>query len=406
MTDALHERRAGEGQRCLFLGPRRAPDGRHELVTVFQPLTLADSVALEPAPLGAEADEVSCPGVAGPRRTSRRRAARLPRAHRLGRAAGAAAHRQAHPGRRRAWPAARPTPPPRCGSPARVAGVDDDALLRDIAAGSAPTSRPRSRPARCLATGAGEGLRPLRGPSVATACSSCPRHERLATADVFRGADRLGPRPGRATTSPRASRRSRATPPTCPATSSSTTSSPPRARCARRSPTRSTPSAPPAPTTRCCAGRGRRSPACSPTVDAARAAAVRLGDRTPRPVVATRSRSTRPGAAREARLARRGRGARGYLVWRRRKLEPTLLVGGAIVAVVAAVYGIGLVNLPNLEKSLIGVGETLGPWTYLARRRAGVPRDRRVHRPGRAGRDRDAPRRPRRRPGADRASSR
>ncbi len=54
-----------------------------------------------------------------------------------------------------------------------------------------------------------------------------------------------------------------------------------------------------------------------------------------------------------------------FLVWRRRKLEPTLLVGGAIVAVVAAVYGTGLVKLPNLEESLISVGETLGPWTYV-----------------------------------------
>jgi membrane protein DedA with SNARE-associated domain/membrane-associated phospholipid phosphatase len=54
-----------------------------------------------------------------------------------------------------------------------------------------------------------------------------------------------------------------------------------------------------------------------------------------------------------------------FLVWRRRKLEPTLLAGGAIVAVVAAVYGTGLVKLPNLEESLISVGETLGAWTYL-----------------------------------------
>jgi membrane protein DedA with SNARE-associated domain len=53
------------------------------------------------------------------------------------------------------------------------------------------------------------------------------------------------------------------------------------------------------------------------------------------------------------------------LVWRRRKLEPTLLAGGAIVAVLMAVYGTGLVELPNLEEALIRIGETLGPWTYL-----------------------------------------
>jgi undecaprenyl-diphosphatase len=54
-----------------------------------------------------------------------------------------------------------------------------------------------------------------------------------------------------------------------------------------------------------------------------------------------------------------------FLVWRRRKLEPTLLIGGAIVAIVTAVYGTGVVKLPNLEESLVSVGKTLGPWTYL-----------------------------------------
>jgi undecaprenyl-diphosphatase len=55
----------------------------------------------------------------------------------------------------------------------------------------------------------------------------------------------------------------------------------------------------------------------------------------------------------------------GFLVWRRRRLEPTLLVGGAIAAVLMAVYGTGVVRLPNLEETLIRVGETLGNWTYL-----------------------------------------
>jgi membrane protein DedA with SNARE-associated domain/membrane-associated phospholipid phosphatase len=54
-----------------------------------------------------------------------------------------------------------------------------------------------------------------------------------------------------------------------------------------------------------------------------------------------------------------------FLVWRRRRLEPTLLIGGAIVAVVLAIYSTGVVKLPNLEESLITVGETLGQWTYV-----------------------------------------
>jgi membrane protein DedA with SNARE-associated domain/membrane-associated phospholipid phosphatase len=54
-----------------------------------------------------------------------------------------------------------------------------------------------------------------------------------------------------------------------------------------------------------------------------------------------------------------------FLVWRRRRLEPTLIAGGAIVAAGSLVYGLGVVHLPNLEKLLIDVGETLGSWTYV-----------------------------------------
>jgi membrane protein DedA with SNARE-associated domain/membrane-associated phospholipid phosphatase len=54
-----------------------------------------------------------------------------------------------------------------------------------------------------------------------------------------------------------------------------------------------------------------------------------------------------------------------FLVWRRRRLEPTLIAGGAIVAVGSLIYGLGVVHLPNLEHTLIRVGETLGSWTYL-----------------------------------------
>jgi 4-diphosphocytidyl-2-C-methyl-D-erythritol kinase len=48
----------------LFLGPGRA-DGRHELVSVMQSISLADELTLEHAPEGAERDEVVCPGVVG-----------------------------------------------------------------------------------------------------------------------------------------------------------------------------------------------------------------------------------------------------------------------------------------------------------------------------------------------------
>ena len=54
-----------------------------------------------------------------------------------------------------------------------------------------------------------------------------------------------------------------------------------------------------------------------------------------------------------------------YLAWRRRRLEPTLLVGGALATLAAAAYGFGLFELPNLDTLLKDVGSTLGPWTYL-----------------------------------------
>ena len=47
----------------LFLGAPRAADGRHELVSVMQSISLADELALQTAPAGAAADEVLCPGV-------------------------------------------------------------------------------------------------------------------------------------------------------------------------------------------------------------------------------------------------------------------------------------------------------------------------------------------------------
>jgi 4-diphosphocytidyl-2-C-methyl-D-erythritol kinase len=47
----------------LFLGPARASDGKHELVSVMQSISLADEVTLEAAPHGCDRDEVVCPGV-------------------------------------------------------------------------------------------------------------------------------------------------------------------------------------------------------------------------------------------------------------------------------------------------------------------------------------------------------
>jgi 4-diphosphocytidyl-2-C-methyl-D-erythritol kinase len=48
---------------CLYVG-RRRDDGLHELCSLFQAVTLADTVTMEPA--AGDADEIVCPGVEGP----------------------------------------------------------------------------------------------------------------------------------------------------------------------------------------------------------------------------------------------------------------------------------------------------------------------------------------------------
>jgi 4-diphosphocytidyl-2-C-methyl-D-erythritol kinase len=48
---------------CLFLGGVRGSDGRHELVTVFESVSLADRLWLSS---GGSSDRVVCPGVDGP----------------------------------------------------------------------------------------------------------------------------------------------------------------------------------------------------------------------------------------------------------------------------------------------------------------------------------------------------
>ena len=294
--------RAGEAQPLPV--PRAAPrpsDGRHELVTVFQPLTLADRVALEPAPLGAEADEVSCPGVAGTAGGEPRggRAARLSRPNGLGRAAGPAAHRQANPGRRGHGGRLGRRRPPRSGSRPASPASTTTTCCATSPSGSAPTSRPRcarratSRPARARCCG-----RSAARPST-TASLVLPADEPLATADVYRRADEMGLARDAADLAERlrAVEDARRRPARRPRRQR------PRARralrCARRSTPRSTPSAPPAPTARCCAGRGRRSSACSPRRRRPRGGRGASATARPRPVVATpwRSTATRVAAA-------------------------------------------------------------------------------------------------------------
>ena len=185
----LHERAPGKLNLCLFVGPVRESDGRHELVSVMQSVTLADELFLEPAPPWATADEVVCPGVEGPNLAADALAAfraatgwdgppvritiakRVPVAAGMGGGSGdaAAALRLA----------------------ARAAEVDDDALLLRLAASLGADVPAQVRPGRVLATGAGEELRPLpAGPPLGILVLRAETH--LSTAAVYREADRLG----------------------------------------------------------------------------------------------------------------------------------------------------------------------------------------------------------------------
>jgi membrane protein DedA with SNARE-associated domain/membrane-associated phospholipid phosphatase len=54
-----------------------------------------------------------------------------------------------------------------------------------------------------------------------------------------------------------------------------------------------------------------------------------------------------------------------FLYVRRRKLEPTLKIGGVIVVLGLLVYGSGLIELPDFKQIVEDAGDTLGKWTYL-----------------------------------------
>jgi len=177
----------------LFVGPVRDLDGRHELVSVMQSITLADELALELDAGGGEGpDEVICPGLPGPaednlaaralacfREASGWRGPRLrlrvdkriPLAAGLagGSADAAAALRLA----------------------ARASGVEDPGLMHELASGLGADVAAQLRPGRWLATGAGDRLEPLPPPGAGLGLLLLPFAEGLETARVYREADRL-----------------------------------------------------------------------------------------------------------------------------------------------------------------------------------------------------------------------
>ena len=163
---------------CLYLGARRG-DGLHELCSLFEPLALADLIAIS----GADRDEILCPGVEGENLAAKALAAlreagwgggplrieiekRVPVAAGLGGGSGDAA------------------------AVLRLAAgeVED---LSGIAARLGADVPSQLRPALALVRGAGELVEPLPAPPTHAALL-LPDGGGLSTASVFAEADRLG----------------------------------------------------------------------------------------------------------------------------------------------------------------------------------------------------------------------
>ena len=184
----LETRAPGKINVCLFLGPTRA-DGRHELVSVMQSVTLADRLRLEDLDDGAAGDAVHCPGVDGDNLVAaaidRFRSAtgwagepvRISIDKRVPIAAGMAGGSADAAATLRLL--------------ARAAGVEDAGVLHEIAVGLGADVPAQVRPGRVLATGAGEVIERI--PGVARyGVLVVPSDTPLLTAEVFREADRLG----------------------------------------------------------------------------------------------------------------------------------------------------------------------------------------------------------------------
>lgn len=187
---ALRALAPGKTNLGLFLGPARA-DGLHELVSLIEPLSLADELTLEPRPGagGRGEDEVVCHAVDGPNLAAaalaRYREAsgwdgppqrltivkRVPIAAGMGGGSGdaAATLRLA----------------------AHAAGRPGDPLIAALAPALGADVPSQVEPAPVLVHGAGEHVERV-APPAPHGLLVLPLRERLATPEVFRAADRLG----------------------------------------------------------------------------------------------------------------------------------------------------------------------------------------------------------------------
>jgi 4-diphosphocytidyl-2-C-methyl-D-erythritol kinase len=180
----LVARAPGKVNLCLFLGPVRG-DGRHEVVTLLEAVSLADTLTVAPAP--APPDRVACAGISGPNIV----------AQTLGGL------------RDRGWngPPVRVTIDKRIPIAGGMGGgsADAAAMLRlarslaplpadvaaELAAALGADVPSQLRPGLILGTGAGDVVE-RREPSTEHALVIVPQDFGLATAEVYREADRLG----------------------------------------------------------------------------------------------------------------------------------------------------------------------------------------------------------------------
>lgn len=173
----------------LFVGPTR-PDGRHELVSVMQSISLADGVTLEHAPPGAEHDEVVCEGVEGENLAGQalalfreatgwqERPLRLRIDKRVPVAAGMGGGSADAAATLRLARAA--------------SGLGEEDLLHALAVKLGADVPAQVMPGRWLASGAGELLEVLPDPVSPLGVLVLAQAEPLSTAAVYAAADRLG----------------------------------------------------------------------------------------------------------------------------------------------------------------------------------------------------------------------
>jgi len=174
----------GKVNLCLCLGEAR-PDGRHELVTLFESVSLADELLV--TTVAGDRDQVICPGVRGPNLVSsalhglrssgwRAPAIRVEIRKRVPVAAGMGGGSADAAAMLRLAPRLAPVPASVLAELARRLGADVPSQLQ---------------PGVALGTGAGEVVQPL-SPLAPHAFLILPQPVALSTAEVYREADRLG----------------------------------------------------------------------------------------------------------------------------------------------------------------------------------------------------------------------